>query len=73
MFTRQQQLDALGIGVDAYEGLVVIEIAGPPIVSLTTHETRRFYQFLERAYRDAFRDRDALIDRRNRARAAAGR
>ena len=69
--TRQQQLRTLGIGVDSFQGLVTIEIDGPPIVSLTPHEVRRFYTFLERAYRDAASDRDALVDPRNNRRAAA--
>lgn len=58
--TRRQQMDALGIGVDSYNGLILVEIDGPPVVPLTPAEARRFWRFFERAYRDAFTDRDAL-------------
>lgn len=57
--TGQQQRMALGISATAYEGLVLLEIEGPPVVTLTPREARRFYLFFERAYRDALtRDRN---------------
>ena len=65
MSTRNRQLDSLGIAADAYNGLVVVEIQGPPIVPLSTSEARRFLAYFERAYRDALLDQDALQDPRN--------
>jgi len=61
--TPAAQRNALGISAHSSDGLILIEIAGPPAVALTPAELRRFHVWLERAYRDAIRDRDCLHPR----------
>lgn len=61
--TPQQQLDAIGISAEAYDGHIIIEM-DRSFMTFTPGEIRRFYTFLERAYRDA--------QGRDRARQAEG-
>ena len=60
--TPQQQLNAIGISAEAYEGHVIIEM-DRSFMTFTPGEIRRFYTFLERAYRDAQR-RDQVAARK---------
>lgn len=52
LFTPAQQRRALGISAEAYEDLVLIE-CDRTFMSLTPGEVRRFYEFLNTAYRQA--------------------
>jgi hypothetical protein len=62
--TPQQQLTALGISAEAYEGHIIIEM-DRSFMTFTPGEIQRFYTFLERAYRDAKgRDRAQAADRK---------
>jgi hypothetical protein len=50
--TAQQQLGALGISAEAFEGLVIVEMERS-FMSFTTEEIRQFHSFLKLAYNDA--------------------